>query len=286
MNSFDVNRYMRIGQNLKLLYIEDDEIIRTETLKQLNRFCPDITSASNGEEGLEIFGKGHFDLVLTDIMMPKMDGLKMIEAMKVLHPDQIFVVISAYDNRENLTECINLGVNRFLHKPYTFRQLLDAVFTHEEIEKFHSVGQEDFRREILVKGSNFDQLKREIHKALKNYFYRHTRYGQPFSAMLIYQEQGSGNTEQYAGVIRQSDAVISLAFNMTLIVFEMTNYAGGYKAAQNVLGHRLKNDLKDESYYVYTSADDSERSIDIPSHLLVVMNSMASGGHTNIIGTY
>jgi YesN/AraC family two-component response regulator len=276
---------MRTGQNLKLLYIEDDEIIRSETLKQLGRFCPNITAAANGEEGLEVYQTDRFDLVLTDIMMPKMDGLKMIKVMKELRPEQLFVVISAYDNRENLTECINLGVNHFLHKPYTFRQLLDAVFMHEDIEKLQSVGQEDFQRGILVKGSNFDQLKREIHTSLNNYFYRHTRYGQPFSALLIYHEQGS-DIEKYATVTRQSDAIISLAFNMTLIVFEMTTYEGGFKAAQNVLAHRLKHDLKDVAYYAYTSADDSERSIDIPSHLLVVMNSMVSEGEANVIGTY
>ena len=63
-------------KELKLLYVEDDEILCQTTAEMLKPFFKSLTIASNGEQGLEAFRKEEFDVVLTDVMMPVLDGNK------------------------------------------------------------------------------------------------------------------------------------------------------------------------------------------------------------------
>lgn len=65
----------------KILIIEDEEIMMNLLEKKLVAAGYDITTAKNGQEGIDLLGKKDFDLVLTDIIMPKMGGLEMMEKM-------------------------------------------------------------------------------------------------------------------------------------------------------------------------------------------------------------
>lgn len=91
--------------------------------------------AMNGEEALELIGREHFDLLLTDIRMPKMDGLTLIEQAKRLHPRLLAILISGYNDFEYTRKAINLQVFDYLLKPVERKQLEDVM--GRAIEQLH-----------------------------------------------------------------------------------------------------------------------------------------------------
>lgn len=104
--------------------------------------------AANGEEALELIRKQHFDLLLTDIRMPKMDGLTLIEQAKQLHPRLLAVLISGYNDFEYTRKAINLQVFDYLLKPVERKQLAEVMGRameqlngqgHEELESWKEI---------------------------------------------------------------------------------------------------------------------------------------------------
>lgn len=121
-------------KDFRVLYVEDDEICRREANDIFLYFFYKIDLACDGADGLEKYVKffskhnRYYDLVITDISMPKMDGVELSRAIKDTNPTQNIVVISAYDNSQNLIELINIGVNNFLLKPIDYNKILEIFF--------------------------------------------------------------------------------------------------------------------------------------------------------------
>jgi len=111
-----------------VLYVEDDELIRSATASFLGRFFPDVVLAEDGQKGLEIYKTRKFDVVITDINMPYMNGLEMIEAIKELYYEQSIIVTSAYNDSENLMKLIELNVDKFVLKPFNNKQFLYVLY--------------------------------------------------------------------------------------------------------------------------------------------------------------
>lgn len=82
---------------LKLLYVEDDKETRENTLRLLNQFFKYIKTAENGAQGIERFQEEEFDCVLTDINMPVLNGLGMIQQIKKINPSISIFVLSAHN---------------------------------------------------------------------------------------------------------------------------------------------------------------------------------------------
>lgn len=124
-------------KDIKLLYVEDNSELREETFEILEYYFQNIIVAKDGEEGLNLYKKEfqstkkYFDIVISDIEMPKMDGVLMCKKIKEIKQDQIVVFLSAYDTKEYLKEAINLGVDKFIVKPvvdaYDFISLLVSL---------------------------------------------------------------------------------------------------------------------------------------------------------------
>jgi len=111
-----------------VLYVEDDELIRTQTASFLGRFFPDVVLAEDGAIGLELYKSREFDVVITDINMPNMNGIEMISAIKEIYYEQPVIVTSAHNDSENLMQLINLDVSRFILKPFNNKQFLYVLY--------------------------------------------------------------------------------------------------------------------------------------------------------------
>jgi YesN/AraC family two-component response regulator len=119
----------------KILYVEDDESLRVETVNILKRFYMVVKSAANGQEALELYKKEKFDVVLTDIRMPKMDGIELARLIKEQNKKQNIIVMSAHDETEYFIELIKVGINEFILKPADTDQFLYALLqASEEVE--------------------------------------------------------------------------------------------------------------------------------------------------------
>jgi DNA-binding response OmpR family regulator len=114
-------------KEINILHVEDSQETIKATNRVLSRYFSNIYSASNGKEALKLLQskKIKFDLIITDLDMPIMDGISMIEYIRRSNNDTYIVVFSVYDDPEYFIEIINYGVNGYLLKPFKLSQFLD-----------------------------------------------------------------------------------------------------------------------------------------------------------------
>ncbi|MDH5561440.1 MAG: hybrid sensor histidine kinase/response regulator [Deltaproteobacteria bacterium] len=130
---------LALSKKQKLLFVEDDANLRMVTHKLLSNFFESIEIAENGKEGLAKFRDNHFDLVISDLQMPIMDGIEMIEQIKEIKPNQTIVVTSAYDDSSKLLRLINLGVDFFIQKPIESTRFFDVLKKAVERIEFYNM---------------------------------------------------------------------------------------------------------------------------------------------------
>lgn len=111
---------------LKLLYVEDNVDARESTHELLSDFFMDITLGVNGEDGLEKFKNSNFDLVITDINMPRMNGLEMAKAIKELDSSVKIIVVSAHNENSYIKKGENF-IDGYLFKPLNMSQFLQEI---------------------------------------------------------------------------------------------------------------------------------------------------------------
>ena len=122
----------------KVMIIDDEPIIvkgLSQVVKWESYGCEIVGSASDGLEGLEMIRKLKPDIIFSDIAMPGMDGLKMIAALRVEHPDMMITILTGYRDFEFAQQAIRLGVNRFLLKPSNMSEIEEAVVSMTEALK-------------------------------------------------------------------------------------------------------------------------------------------------------
>lgn len=119
---------IQYAKEMRVLYVEDEILIRENTKLLLETIFPSVITASSGREGIERFKETTFDIVITDILMPEMNGVVMIRKMKEINETQHFIVTSACEESNYLLELINLGVAQFLLKPIQSEQIVQILF--------------------------------------------------------------------------------------------------------------------------------------------------------------
>jgi signal transduction histidine kinase len=112
---------------LTVLYVEDDATTRDLLGRFLRRRVARLLSAADGVEGLELFRAERPDLIITDIQMPRLDGLTMAEEIRRLDPDVPIVVTTAFEQISYLRRAIDVGVDKYVTKPVDTDKLEDAV---------------------------------------------------------------------------------------------------------------------------------------------------------------
>ena len=113
--------------------IIDDEPLIVEGLSRTMAWekwnCQVTGTACNGKEGTELIREKRPDIVITDINMPKLDGLKMIAGLRSEFPDMQLIILTGYREFEYARQAIELGVSRFLLKPSKMNELEEAMET-------------------------------------------------------------------------------------------------------------------------------------------------------------
>ncbi|HJS89672.1 MAG TPA: response regulator [Steroidobacteraceae bacterium] len=115
-------------RSVKLLIVDDSNIMRRriERSQQFEELTV-VGTAGNGVEALEIFRKTDPDVVTMDLTMPQMDGIECISKLVQLKPAIRILVISALADKATAVEAMERGANGFLNKPFTDRQLNEAI---------------------------------------------------------------------------------------------------------------------------------------------------------------
>jgi len=110
-----------------LLYVEDHVALNSQATQLFEKIFEKVYSAHNGEEGLKLFKAHHPMFVITDIKMPKMDGIEMAKEILSIDSNVKVIFVSAYDEPEFLHEAIRLGASDYLVKPITITNILEVL---------------------------------------------------------------------------------------------------------------------------------------------------------------
>lgn len=111
----------------KILVIDDERSIRNIISELLEMEGHVVKTAENGAQGYEMIGAEVFDLVISDIKMPEMDGIEMLEKLMETHPDLTIVMISGHGSIDTAVECIKKGAFDYIEKPIDMNRILVTV---------------------------------------------------------------------------------------------------------------------------------------------------------------
>lgn len=120
---------------MRVVIVEDEDVIRAGLSKlicKINNNVRVIATVNNGVEGLEVINKTKPDLVITDIKMPKLDGLGMLNELKARGIKHKTIILSAYSEFEYAQQAIKLGVSEYILKPISVTDMTQALKNIEE----------------------------------------------------------------------------------------------------------------------------------------------------------
>ncbi len=152
--------------DISVLFVEDEELLRAIYERILEKYVERLYVAQNGKEGLEVYEKEKPDLIITDIQMPVMDGLEMIDVIRKVDQRVRIVILSAYGEAEYFMDAIKIGVNSFLIKPVETKKLISLV---EELGKGIVLQKELMAQELKRKEAeeNLRKLNEELEKIIE-----------------------------------------------------------------------------------------------------------------------
>ncbi len=130
----DFKLILEFTKNLDVLYVEDNKILRESTRLLLGNFFAKVDVGEDGREGLELYknyfkdNKKHYDLIITDIDMPNMDGLEMSKEIYKLHNEQEIIIVTAHKNIDYFLDAINMGCSSFILKPISKKKMAKIFY--------------------------------------------------------------------------------------------------------------------------------------------------------------
>lgn len=126
---FKASQVFYFSQSLRVLYVEDDQSVRESMQSVFEEFFKHTDYAVDGVDGLKYYNKYPYDIVITDINMPHMNGIEMIDKIHEINPEQKIIAISSHDESYILINLIQKGVNGFLLKPVDQHQILNVFYS-------------------------------------------------------------------------------------------------------------------------------------------------------------
>lgn len=115
------------ARHITVLYVEDEEVIRQQTTILLRKIFSVIDTAQNGLEGLEHYRKGRYDLVISDLLMPGMNGFEMIRHIQAHTPQQSILILSACESNEQINALLAQDSIWMVAKPISIPLLVDVL---------------------------------------------------------------------------------------------------------------------------------------------------------------
>jgi two-component system, OmpR family, response regulator VanR len=114
-------------KNLKILYIDDEDNIRTNAVEYLNFYFKHVFEASNGLQGFELYKEYSPDIIITDIKMPKLNGIEMVKKIRENDKKTKIILATAFLETSYLLQAVELGLVKYLIKPITANKLLPVL---------------------------------------------------------------------------------------------------------------------------------------------------------------
>ena len=134
-----------------ILIVDDDKTTVSILHHMLKPYADKVYLASDGIEGLSHYRTYHPDLILSDINMPKMNGLEMVEKIRDEDEDVKIAIFTDFEKRDILLKAIELGVNQFLSKPFEAKSFTKTIqqLHHDIVEKREAQNELQRQEDIL-----------------------------------------------------------------------------------------------------------------------------------------
>lgn len=120
-------------KQLSILFVEDHDDLRENTKEILKKFFDIVDGSKNGEDALKQYKEfyknksTYYDIILSDIQMPRLNGVGVVENIYDINPEQIIIILSAFDDSKYLLPLINLGIEQFIKKPIDYQDLIKVL---------------------------------------------------------------------------------------------------------------------------------------------------------------
>ncbi len=112
----------------RILVVDDEQLVRNLTVQVLERAGYDVVSVPDAAGALELLVDERIDLVVTDVVMPGLTGVELLNELRDLHPDlPVVLMTGGSPEPERTTRALELGADGIVYKPYAHADLIDAV---------------------------------------------------------------------------------------------------------------------------------------------------------------
>ena len=190
---------------VKIIVVDDEDIVLSLICDTLEEEGYAIQTASNGEDALKLIEKEEFDLLITDIRMPGMDGIELVRRVRDIHPDIGVIFMTGYANLNSAKNAIKQGAFDYIMKPFEISEIRKAVKDAVRIKRETEEKSSDHQLSSL---SDLNQMlhKAGDHKSLTFSFlkfalmHQHTEYG----AILYWNQE----EEKYVMVTIQGEETV------------------------------------------------------------------------------
>lgn len=170
-----------ITKNISVLYAEDNKEIREQYGNIFKLLFKEVISAENGEAALEAYNKKSYDLLITDLTMPKMNGVCLISEVLKINPEQSTIIMTAHNTDEGLRSSIDFQVDGILLKPvamdklfkllYKVCNLIDIGKNAQENKKLGHILQNNDQALFLVVVDRFKEIKNQFGSETQDYIF-------------------------------------------------------------------------------------------------------------------
>ena len=162
MTSSDIN---------KILIVDDEEMIRTTTRSYLEKFGMACDEAEHAEKAIEMVQNGGYDLVLSDISLPGMDGIQMMKKIKESYPDLAFIIMTGYTEHYTYADIISAGAADYVSKPFDMKELKAKTERIDREKKIRAELQETNNQlETAIERANQMAVQAELASLAKSEF--------------------------------------------------------------------------------------------------------------------
>ncbi len=168
-----IRKLAQHAKYLNVLIIEDNKEAIDELKETLAIFFNKVDTALNGENGLDKYleyynnNEIYYDIVVTDIYMPKMNGLELSKRILKQNPNQIIIVVSANDNLSKMINLINIGINYFIQKPFSNESMMKVLLKATKEANSDRLF-EEYNHEIRTINSRLEQKTEQLYKLNSN----------------------------------------------------------------------------------------------------------------------
>ena len=177
------------GSTPHLLFIDDETELRTLTAERLRERGFEVSEAEDGEKALDLLDQFAFDILITDLRLPGIDGARVVEAAVERYPGIVAIVITGYGTVKDAVDAIKRGASDFIAKPFQFDELMHHL--HRALEQSRLSSENAYLRSQLEERYQFEGILGRS-RPMQALFHLLETVAHSSSTILVTGETGTG----------------------------------------------------------------------------------------------